>query len=149
MAWSLFGGVWRRDLYVADEVFFANVLEAVWKYELGGYPVLKKWLGYRQADRRDGQPLTADERRWFKSIVQRVAALLTLSARLDELYSLASENAYTAADPRGFRDFLDCPRFPGSPDCRYCRNSPDAYQPPCPYPARRCRRRSTCGHASR
>lgn len=23
-------------------------------YQLGAYPVLKKWLGYRQADRRDG-----------------------------------------------------------------------------------------------
>lgn len=26
----------------------------LWNYQLGGYPVLKKWLGYRQADRRDG-----------------------------------------------------------------------------------------------
>ncbi len=79
-------------------MFFANVPEAVWKFELGGYPVLKKWLAYRQSDRRDGQPLTPDERRWFKSIVQRIAALLALSGRLDELYSAASENAFTAAD---------------------------------------------------
>jgi len=54
--------------------------------------------GYRQADRRDGQPLSADERRWFRSIVQRVAARLALSASQDELYSAASENAFTAAE---------------------------------------------------
>jgi hypothetical protein len=86
------------DLYISADVFFANVPEVVWKYELGGYPVLKKWLAYRQADRRDGQPLSADERRWFRSIVQRIAALLAMSASLDEMYSAASENAFTAAE---------------------------------------------------
>lgn len=86
------------DLYIADEVFFANVPEAVWKYELGGYPVLKKWLGYRQANRRDGRPLSPEERRWFRSIVQRIAALLTLNAQLNELYSAASEDAFTAEE---------------------------------------------------
>ncbi len=86
------------DLYIGDEVFFANVPEAVWRYELGGYPVLKKWLGYRQANRRADQPLTTEERRWFKSVVQRIAALLALAPSLDELYSSASEDAFTAEE---------------------------------------------------
>jgi len=86
------------DLYIADEVFFANVPEAVWKYDLGGYPVLKKWLGYRQANRRDGKPLSTEERRWFRAVVQRIAALLALSPRLDELYSAVSEDAFTAEE---------------------------------------------------
>jgi hypothetical protein len=86
------------DLYIADGVYFSNIPEPIWKYELGGYPVLKKWLGYRQADRREGQPLSPEERRWFKSIVQRIAALIAISPTLDELYSAASENAFTAAD---------------------------------------------------
>lgn len=98
MVWCLFAGVWRRDLYVADKAFLTNVPDAVWKCEQGGYPVLKKWLGYRQTSRRGGQTLTADAQRWFKSIVKRAAALLALSARLDELCSSASENAFTAAD---------------------------------------------------
>lgn len=91
------------DLQIADGVYFANIPEAVWRYELAGYPVLKQWLGYRQADRRGESPLNPEERRWFKSMVQRIAALLALGARLDELYSAASENAFTAAD-------LDIPR---------------------------------------
>lgn len=61
------------DLYVNDDVYFANVPAAVWRYELGGYPVLKKWLGYRQASRRDGAPLTLDERQHFRSMIQRIA----------------------------------------------------------------------------
>jgi len=40
------------DLYLNEDAFFANVPERVWTYQLGGYPVLKKWLSYRQADRR-------------------------------------------------------------------------------------------------
>jgi hypothetical protein len=86
------------DLYIGEDVFFSNVPEPVWKYELGGYPVLKKWLAYRQADRRSGRPLSADERRWFRSIIHRIAALLALGERLDESYSAAAENAFTAAE---------------------------------------------------
>jgi hypothetical protein len=37
-------GAWGErtgDLYINDETFFAHVPEAVWTYQLGGYPVLK------------------------------------------------------------------------------------------------------------
>jgi hypothetical protein len=86
------------DLYIGDTVFFANVPEKVWTYQLGGYPVLKKWLGYRQANRRDDCPLSADERRWFRNIVQRIAALLALEENLNALYSAAAEGAFTATE---------------------------------------------------
>jgi hypothetical protein len=86
------------DLFVNDQVFFANVPEAVWTYQLGGYPVLKKWLGYRQADRSGDRPLSNDERRWFRSVVQRIAAILTLGERLDQLYTDASAATFTAAE---------------------------------------------------
>lgn len=72
--------------------------EAVWTYQLGGYPVLKKWLGYRQADRRAGKPLTEEERVWFRSIVQRIAALLALGPTLDALYQQASSDCFTSAE---------------------------------------------------
>ena len=86
------------DLYISQNVFFANVPELVWRYEIGGYPVLKKWLGYRQSNRRDGRPLTVGERRWFRSIIQRIAALLALGSDIDALYSSASANAFTAKE---------------------------------------------------
>jgi hypothetical protein len=88
------------DLFLNDDAYFANVPELIWNYQLGGYPVLKKWLGYRQADRRDGKPLTDDERRWFREIIQRIAALLALGPSLDALYQDAAANAFTAEELR-------------------------------------------------
>jgi hypothetical protein len=51
---------------------------------------LKKWLGSRQADRNDNQPLTLKEAQYFRSMVLRVATILALHRKLDELYDQAS-----------------------------------------------------------
>jgi hypothetical protein len=96
-----FGDAWGErtgDLFVNEHAYFANVPEEVWNYQLGGYPVLKKWLGYRQADRRDGKPLTDDECRWFRQVIQRIAALLALGPSLNALYQDAAANAFTAEE---------------------------------------------------
>jgi hypothetical protein len=50
------------------------------------------------ADRRDGEPLTDEERRWFRSIIQRIAALLALSPQLDSLYQETSANYFTTVE---------------------------------------------------
>lgn len=86
------------DLFLNDAVMVAKVPERVWQYEMGGYPVLKKWLGYRQQNRRGGAPLTLTEARHFRSMVQRLAAVLLLHDRLDALYAKACEAAFTAED---------------------------------------------------
>lgn len=83
------------DLYINDRVFFRNVPEDVWHYELGGYPVLKKWLGNRDARRRNNQPLSLSEKDYFRAMVQRIATLLSLRQRLNELYERASTDAWT------------------------------------------------------
>jgi hypothetical protein len=96
-----FGEAWGErtgDLFLNDDAYFGDVPELVWNYQLGGYPVLKKWLGYRQADRRDGRPLTNDERRWFRQVIQRIAALLALGPSLNELYERTAANAFTAEE---------------------------------------------------
>lgn len=86
------------DLYLNTSTYLANVPERVWKYELGGYPVVKKWLGYRQAKRRDGKALTSPELDHLRGIVHRLAALLALHPRLDALYERTIENAFTAEE---------------------------------------------------
>ena len=94
------GEVWGErtgDLFLNDEAHFTHVPEAVWLYQLGGYPVLKKWLGYRQADRHEGKPLSDDERRWLRQMIQRIAALQALSPELDALYQDAVVDSFTAA----------------------------------------------------
>jgi len=94
-------GLWGErtgDLYINERAFFANVPEAVWTYQLGGYPVLKKWLGYRQADRRDDRALTDDERLWLRQVIQRIATLLALGPELDALYQEVAADAFTATE---------------------------------------------------
>lgn len=94
MAW----GERTGDLYINDGASFSNVPEAVWTYQLGGYPVLKKWLGYRQADRRNGDALSDDERQSFRQMIQRIAALLAMGVELDALYQEAAGDAFAASD---------------------------------------------------
>ena|ERR1017187_10976062 len=81
---------WRDttgDLYINDAVLFRHVPEKVWRYELGGYPVIKKWLGYRDRGRRPGIPLSVQESAHLRSMVQRLAAILRLHPTLDSLLS--------------------------------------------------------------
>lgn len=91
-------GTMTGDLFINAAVSFGNVPQAVWRYELGGYPVLKKWLGYRHSSRREGRPLTLAEARHFRSIVQRIAALLAIHDELDRLYEAAAADAFTARE---------------------------------------------------
>ncbi len=114
---NAWGGA-RANLFINDTTFFANVPELVWTYQLGGYPVLKKWLGYRQSDRRDSKPLTDEERRWFRSVIQRIAALLALRPQLNALYQEVSANCFTSAElgisPEAARERRDAKKKTGS-----------------------------------
>lgn len=64
------------DLFINDDTSFVNVPRSIWELEIGGYPVLKKWLGYRQASRRAGKPMTIEELRYFREMVLRLGSLL-------------------------------------------------------------------------
>lgn len=84
-------GATTGDLYINDRVRFCNIPRRVWFFELGGYPVLKKWLGSREAKQRSGQPLTLKEVDWFRQIVQRITAILILREELNPIYERAAE----------------------------------------------------------
>ena len=70
------------DVYLNSRVFWRNLPAAVWRYKLGGYPVLKKWLSYRERDIM-GRPLTEAEVRHFSGMARRISALLRHGAGLD------------------------------------------------------------------
>jgi hypothetical protein len=86
------------DLWLNDRVSLKNVPERVWRYELGGYPVIKKWLGYRDEKRRSGRGLTLGELNHLRSMVHRIAALLLLHDRLDSAYEKAIVAPFTAEE---------------------------------------------------
>ena len=86
------------DLAINDSVFFRHVPEAVWKYEIGGYPVIKKWLGYRDRGRRPGVPLSVQEVAHLRSMVHRIAAVLRLQSLLDSIYERVALDSFTAEE---------------------------------------------------
>ena len=64
------------DIYLNDRVYWRNVPSAVWRYRLGGYQVLKKWLSYREQGVL-GRELRPDEVQHFAETARRIAALLS------------------------------------------------------------------------
>lgn len=86
------------DLYINDDVFFRHVPERVWRYELGGYPTIKKWLGYRDRGRRPDIPLSLQESSHLRSMAQRIAAVIRLHSSLDGLYEQACVNCFSAEE---------------------------------------------------
>ena len=67
------------DIYLNANAFWRNVPAAVWRYKLGGYQVLKKWLSYRERTIL-ARPLRPAEVQYFTDTVRRItAALLTPS----------------------------------------------------------------------
>lgn len=83
--WRAWLGETTRDLYLNDEVYWANVPERVWEYTLGGYQVLKKWLSYRERELLD-RGLKPEEARYVGEMVRRIAAILLLGPALDANY---------------------------------------------------------------
>ncbi len=86
------------DLFINDAVFFRHVPEQVWRYEIGGYPVIKKWLGYRDRSRRPDVPLSVQEANHLRAMVHRLASVLRLQAGLDSLYDRAIQDCFTAEE---------------------------------------------------
>ena len=65
------------DVYLNDRAFWRNVPLPVWRYKLGGYQVLKKWLSYREREVL-GRGLRVEEVLHFADTARRVAGILGL-----------------------------------------------------------------------
>ena len=65
------------DIYLNDRAYWRNVPAAVWRYKLGGYQVLKKWLSYRERNIL-GRALRPQEVQHFTDTARRIAAILLL-----------------------------------------------------------------------
>ena len=66
------------DIYLNGNAFWRNVPAAVWRYKLGGYQVLKKWLSYRERGvlRR---ALLPEEVGYFAEVARRIGAILEVT----------------------------------------------------------------------
>lgn len=82
------------DIYLNDTVAWRNIPEAVWRYTLGGYQVMKKWLSYREKGVL-GRDLKTEEAREVQQMARRIAALLLLAPELDANYQGIKSAAYS------------------------------------------------------
>ena len=73
------------DIYLNDRAYWQHIPARVWDYTLGGYPVIKKWLSYREEDVL-GRRLETDEMQHVTHMTRRIAALLLLEPQLDANY---------------------------------------------------------------
>ena len=80
------------DVYINDSVYWANIPADVWAMTIGGYPVIKKWLSYREY-KVLGRPLREDEATYITEVVRRLKALLLLRDELDANYRASAQDA--------------------------------------------------------
>jgi predicted helicase len=73
------------EVHLNGESFWSAVPINVWKYMLGGYQVLKKWLSYRELPLL-GRPLHSEEAAYFAQVVRRIAAIILFGSALDTNY---------------------------------------------------------------
>ncbi len=73
----LIAGATTLDVHLNKHAFWHNVPAVVWRYKLGGYQVLKKWLSYREHAVL-GRPLKPEEVPHFANTARRIAAILAL-----------------------------------------------------------------------
>ena len=71
------------DIYLNDRAYWRNVPAAVWRYKLGGYQVLKKWLSYRERTILS-RPLQPEEVQHFTDTARRIGAILLLTGARDK-----------------------------------------------------------------
>ena len=81
------------DVYLNDVAYWRCVPARVWKYTIGGYQVMKKWLSYREGALL-GRDLKPDEARYVSEMTRRIAAILLLEPALDANYERAKADAY-------------------------------------------------------
>ena len=86
-------GLTTYDIYLNDLAYWRNVPERVWRYTIGGYQVIKKWLSYREYELL-GRPMSADEAREVMNMARRIAAILLMGPALDANYRAVCENTW-------------------------------------------------------
>lgn len=78
------------NVYINEKVFWSNVPKDVWAMTIGGYPVVKKWLSYREY-KVLGRALRLEEITYVTDVVRRLKALLLLGDELDANYRAAAD----------------------------------------------------------
>jgi len=71
-----------RRVYIKDLQYFENVDSDVWKYDIGGYQVLDKWLKDRV-----GKALSAEDIRHYCKVVTAISKTIDIQKEIDRFYA--------------------------------------------------------------
>lgn len=72
-------------MFLNEDAYWRNIPETVWRFTIGGYQVLKKFLSYRERPLL-GRAMTATEVRYVRDVARRLAALRLMAPELDANY---------------------------------------------------------------
>ena len=78
-------GAQTHDIFLNADSCWRNIPDTVWRFAIGGYLVLKKFLSYRERPLL-GRALTANEVRHVRDVARRLAALRLMAPELDANY---------------------------------------------------------------
>jgi hypothetical protein len=85
-------GVETMDVHINEKAYWRNVPAPVWHFSIGGYPVLKKWLSYRDY-RVLNRALQVEELEEFQKIARRITSILLLNPQLNAAYESTKADA--------------------------------------------------------
>jgi len=81
------------DVYLNDVAYWRCVPANVWRFTIGGYQVIKKWLSYRERALL-GRDLKPEEARYVTEMMRRIAALVLMQPELDANYERVKADAW-------------------------------------------------------
>ena len=81
------------DIWLNGTANWRNVPAKVWRYKIGGYQVIKKWLSYREHGVL-GRALRPEEIGYVQEMAQRIATILLLGPALDASYAACKAKPY-------------------------------------------------------
>jgi mRNA-degrading endonuclease RelE of RelBE toxin-antitoxin system len=70
-----------RRVHINKHQYFEGIQENIWKYRIGGYQVLSKWLKDRK-----GKVLTLDDVKHFCKITTAIQSTISIQKNIDEIY---------------------------------------------------------------
>jgi predicted helicase len=86
-------GATTYDVYLNETAYWQNIPERVWKYTIGGYQVIKKWLSYR-AEKVLKRPMKHAEVQEVVNMARRISAIMMMETDLDANYQAVKANLY-------------------------------------------------------
>ena len=90
-------GVKTCDVYLNETTYWSNIPQKVWHYTLSGYPVIKKWLSYREAGVL-GRAITPAEAEEVMNMARRITALRLMTPTLNNNYQAIKRIPYAWPD---------------------------------------------------